>query len=58
LERRRAVYETCPECRRLADFSRLRTTALASGLDAPPAALVASVEAQLAALTSKEKTAP
>lgn len=53
LESRRVVYETCPECRRLADFSRLRATTLVTGLDAAPAALVANLQAQQAALQRK-----
>ena len=54
LERRRVLYETCTECRRIADFSRLRTTALVSGLDAPPVALVANVKRGLRSLSKEE----
>ena len=54
LESRRILYETCTECRRIADFSRLRRTALVSGMDALPAALVANSEAQ-AEFVSKEE---
>ena len=42
LERRRVQYESCPECRRKADFSKLLKTALVSGMEAPPAVLEAN----------------
>ena len=34
LQRRRVLYETCPECRRRADMSRLCATSLVSKLEA------------------------
>jgi ferredoxin len=54
LEHRRVLYETCTECRRLADFSRLQTMELVSGLDGLPAGLVANSEAQSAFVSKGE----
>ncbi len=58
LELRRVQYETCPECRRLNDFARLRETRLVSGLDAPAAALVADLVSHRAPLRSAAELEP
>jgi hydrogenase-4 component H len=56
LERHRAVYETCPECRRRVDFSRLRRTALVSGLGTPPASFITSLGAHRDAIANETET--
>ena len=58
LERRRVQYEPCPECRRLADFARLRETRLVGGLDAPSAVLVANLESHMAPLERRAEAKP
>ncbi len=58
LETRRVQYETCPECRRLDDFARIRETRLVGGLDAPSAVLVANLKSHMAPLERRAEAKP